>query len=831
MKPTLRFLLATAGVTSLIMSVQAATVPPAAAAQVRAEIQLPAEALEPQPDPRPWTEKVVPELQARAAQTTGNLDCIIVFRKPTALADALAFPPGSPTRLKWIASTADTIDREYAGVGVRTLTRYAYLPMAHVTIPASMLAAIALDPRVDAITMNRTAHVFRAPGEALIHVPQVQALGYTGQGIGIAVLDTGVDYTHPELSPGGTTAAAKTVKLADVIDNDGDPMDEEGHGTSVAGIAAGSSGGVAPAARIVAVRVLDKKGIGSSDQILTGINDVIASVSNGNPFDIVVVNLSLGGYFQNQPTPPPQPCDADVPDFASAFQTLNNAGVLVVVASGNGGCTSGVAWPACVSQAMAVGAVYTSAFAQSITFPKPTDGCATTSCSDSPAADKVACYDDSGPELDVWAPGHLSNTPTLAGHEPSVTECWLQDTPRYDACFGGTSAAAPYVSGVAALLTQAVPGRTVAALRNAIKSTGNPVTDSRNSVTRNSIRADAALTALQTNQCTAPTPPTGLATDTSSFCSGQSFTLSWSAVSGAASYTVQLASDAAFTSLISLTPSTFTSSPVSISLTGSQAGTVYARVRANASCGASSSYSSTVQLAFTGTCGTVTYTNAYWVSSVAHTPGFAPAYWYSDLAVFNPSSSTAQVLLTYNGSVALAPVTSSIGALQQVTWKDVLTSAFGLAGTDVGDILVQSTQSLIVQTRTYSETDPTQPTFGASVIGLDTSHAISQGQVGYFTNLRSDGNFRTNVEALNTSSVTASVEVRFFTNGGVQIGSPVTFSVDPYKRNQVNMALPSGQTSAYGVIRVLNAGPKILALASVVDGGSGDPTTVEMVVP
>jgi len=120
----------------------------------------------------------------------------------------------------------------------------------------------------------------------------------------IAILDTGVDYTHPDLvtrviNQGGSALAAGS----DCIDFDNDPMDEYGHGTHVAGIAAATAGnaqgvhGVSPTSPVLAVRVLDATGFGSTFSIVCGIEYVIngATAANQTPRRADVINMSLGG--------------------------------------------------------------------------------------------------------------------------------------------------------------------------------------------------------------------------------------------------------------------------------------------------------------------------------------------------------------------------------------------------------------------------------------------------------------------------------------------------------------------------------------------------------
>jgi subtilisin family serine protease len=769
------------------------------------------------PDPRPWSEKVAPGLLAAALERRGEVECLVTLRSPEILADFRQVPFDHRDRLRWIARSGDELDHDLRPAGVTVLTRYSHLPVLHVRVPADALSRLAADPRVEAVSPNRVARATRTEGKALMRTSQPPVGAYTGAGVTVAVLDTGVDYTHTELSPGGTDLSAKTIKGADVIDGDNDPMDGEGHGTAVAGIIAGASGGVAPSAKIYAVRILDNEGNGTGDQIIAGVNDVVSRVSGGNPLNIKVANMSLGGYFDDGI--PPQPCDDDIPELAVPFSTLGAAGVLPVASGGNGGCTDGVAWPACITSTLAVGAVYDANIGSGVSFSE--GQCIPSGCTESTtAADMIACFNDSGAELDVWAPSFCATTTAKGG--------------GYDGCFGGTSASAPYASGVAALLTQAVPARGATALHSAITNSGVDLTDTRNGITRKSIRADSALTALQSG-CTAPAVPGGVALDKSSACSGTQFTLSWNAVSGAVSYKVQVATDANFTSVVTLTPTdTFTGTAVNLTLTGSYVGPLYMRVRANASCGASSQYSGAVQLQFTGTtCGS-SYAKTYYLSGVAHTPGVAPAFWYSDTAILNAGTSSVQLRISFNGvNSTPAPLALTLAAHQQVTWNDVLLQAFGSTTSDAGVIVVEATGPVIVLGRTYAKTTPTALSYGSAYPGMEAAQALSSGQVGYLAGLRSDANFRTNVEAVNVGTVNATVEFRFLSNAGAPVGTTTLAEIAPGKRASQTRALPSGQSAAFAEVRVTPTGAKVLAFATVMDADANatDPTTIELRIP
>ncbi len=458
-------------------AVAALAAPRAAAAPARVEAAFSAEALRLPPDPRSPDEKVAPGLVLRAASAAADeeLDVLVTFREPDAVRKASAGGPLGPARRGWIARTGDQVAGDLAGEGVRLSGRFPNLAVVRASVTPRGLAALAADPRVLGVTRNGVKRALDAEGDAVLDVPAVRGLGLDGSGVGIAVVDTGVDDTHPEL-PAGT----KVARLWNAIGHDTDTHDGYGHGTAVAGIAAGLLTGVARGAMVAAVKVLDDTGYGTDADVLEGLDAVLASVANGNPYRIRVANMSLGGYFDEVKPPEPGRCDVLAPDYKAAFDALAAAGVLVVAASGNGGCTSGIAVPACISTALSVGAVYDAdigpaAFGH--------DQCTPSGCSDPKTGpDVVACYSDSGDRLDVFAPSFNARAPARGG--------------GYLTRFGGTSAAAPYVSGVAALLAGASPGATPLELKGAIRETGTPLTDPRNGITRNRVDAYAALQRL-----------------------------------------------------------------------------------------------------------------------------------------------------------------------------------------------------------------------------------------------------------------------------------------------------------------------------------------------
>jgi subtilisin family serine protease len=261
------------------------------------------------------------------------------------------------------------------------------------------------------------------------HYPSI-----TGSGVTVAVIDTGIDYTQPSLG-GGFGSGFKVVGGYDFLDNDSDPMDQSGHGTSVAGVIAAKPytvngityQGVAPNAKLVALRV------GTEDSILdSNIERALQWVINNyRTYGISVVNLSLGsGNYTDPRTSSP---------LSDEFAQLRNLGIFVTAASGNSNdqnsgpiSRDGVAYPAADPNVFAVGAVDSS--------------------------DVITSWTQRGDELDMLAPGVNIVMPKLGGG--FVTE-------------DGTSFASPYVAGAAALIKQLDPSAKAGDIGSILMSSGH----------------------------------------------------------------------------------------------------------------------------------------------------------------------------------------------------------------------------------------------------------------------------------------------------------------------------------------------------------------------
>ncbi|MGW4596317.1 S8 family peptidase [Streptomyces sp. NPDC004457] len=260
-----------------------------------------------------------------------------------------------------------------------------------------------------------------------IGAPTAWAAGYTGKGVKVAVLDTGVDTSHPDLkdqvieSKNFTTAA--------------DAKDHFGHGTHVASIVAGTGAksggkykGVAPDAKLLNGKVLDDNGFGDDSGILAGMEWAASQGAD-------VINLSLGGYD----TPEIDPLEAEVNKLSA------EKGVLFAIAAGNEGPQS-IGSPGSADAALTVGAV--------------------------DDKDKLADFSSTGPRAgdgaikpDVTAPGVDI---TAAAAKGSVIDQEVGEKPEGYLTISGTSMATPHVAGAAAILKQEHPDWGYAELKGAL---------------------------------------------------------------------------------------------------------------------------------------------------------------------------------------------------------------------------------------------------------------------------------------------------------------------------------------------------------------------------
>ena len=192
-----------------------------------------------------------------------------------------------------------------------------------------------------------------------INASALYAKGATGKGYSVAVVDTGVNASHPFLGDRVVAEACFTYNRScpngtNEMVGPGSAKPIHWHGTHVAGIIAGkdsSMRGVAPEANIVAVNVFEKDGSAYEESLLSGLEYVLSVKSK---YNIIAVNLSLGTSKVWLSA-----CDTAVPELTKIINDLFKAGVVVVAAAGNG-FSHGMSNPACISGVVGVAASYTS---------------------------------------------------------------------------------------------------------------------------------------------------------------------------------------------------------------------------------------------------------------------------------------------------------------------------------------------------------------------------------------------------------------------------------------------------------------------------------------
>jgi len=306
---------------------------------------------------------------------------------------------------------------------------------------------------VKGVYLDKKVHVLLNESVPMINATVVWEMqdangtNVTGEGIKIAIIDTGVDYTHPDL--GNCTQAqflngtcAKVIGGYDFVNNDLDPMDDYGHGTHVAATAAGNGTlyGVAPGAQILAYKVCDIDGNCYVSNIILSVEQAVVDGAN-------VISMSLGSYDCD-------PFDAE----SQAVDTAVDQGVVNVIAAGNSGPSARtVGSPGCARKAITVAAA----------------------CKPSQIGIDVYC-DTSIAEFSSRGPARIFQKPDVAA--PGVLICAAELGDWYSAsrciddnhiAISGTSMATPHVAGAVALILQKHPDWTPFQVKAAIRYTAD----------------------------------------------------------------------------------------------------------------------------------------------------------------------------------------------------------------------------------------------------------------------------------------------------------------------------------------------------------------------
>jgi subtilisin family serine protease/predicted small secreted protein len=336
-------------------------------------------------------------------------------------------------------------------------------PQMAMTVDAAALTALYNNPTVSNVWPDEQKKLSLAQAGLQIGADAAWTAGFTGAGQTVAILDSGVDKTHPFLSgkvvsegcysttgssttstcPGGV--ASSTAAGSGVNCNLAYPGCD--HGTHVAGIAAGKDpgtvgySGIAKDANIIAIQVFSY----SDASITAWTSDIIFGLSRvyalRTTYSIAAVNLSLGGgqYFSN--------CDTS--EMKPSIDQLRAVGIATIVATGNDDWTDSTGSPACISTAISVGSIC--------------DNAASSACT-AAGYGGIASYSDIASFVSLLAPGSLISSSVPGG--------------TY-AAWNGTSMATPMVTGAFAVAKQKAPAESVTNLLAAFTSTATLVNDTR----------------------------------------------------------------------------------------------------------------------------------------------------------------------------------------------------------------------------------------------------------------------------------------------------------------------------------------------------------------
>jgi serine protease AprX len=312
----------------------------------------------------------------------------------------------------------------------QVLYRYDTINGVAINVPGDAASKLNTLKNVKYIEKDITFHATLDKATSIVGAPQVWDLGYTGKGVKVALVDSGIDGSHPDLK-------GRIVEWKDLVSGKDTPYDDFGHGTHCAGIIGGNGAadngkykGVAPEVSFIGVKVLGKDGSGSLSTILNGINYAAKS-------DAQIISMSLGSDEHSEAM-----------DDAVCKAVEN--GKIVICAAGNSGPNAKtIGCPSDCKNVISVGA---------------TD-----------KNDQIASFSSRGPTSDgrlkpeICAPGKdiVSTRATGIHNEKAIDNNYIS--------MSGTSMACPVVSGSVALMVQKNPKLTAAEVKDILEKTAKPI--------------------------------------------------------------------------------------------------------------------------------------------------------------------------------------------------------------------------------------------------------------------------------------------------------------------------------------------------------------------
>jgi serine protease AprX len=300
--------------------------------------------------------------------------------------------------------------------------------VAKVELDSVAHIAVTPDP-VKIIAPSNVAATTIAWGVSKINAPAVWQQGITGKGVTVAVVDTGVDATHPDLSHMPSSTDPKVVGWIDYVNSQASPYDDHGHGTHVCGTISGigTNGiqtGVAPGTKLMVAKVFDSSGNGATSNMLLAFDWAIANHAN-------IISMSAGSTVHSD-------------SMTLATNNIISQGIVPVFAGGNyGPAASTIICPGDEQNAIAAGA---------------TD-----------SNNAIASFSSHGP---VTLGGLTYIKPDVSAPGVDITSTYpLAKVPTGYASMSGTSMATPHISGTVALMLEAKPTLTPAQVSQVLQST------------------------------------------------------------------------------------------------------------------------------------------------------------------------------------------------------------------------------------------------------------------------------------------------------------------------------------------------------------------------
>jgi serine protease AprX len=373
---------------------------------------------------------------------------------------------GSRRFVRVIVQTTDpeSIERVVRTLGGRAGRRLTSVPGVVAEVPVRGLEVLSAHPGVRAVDLDRPIRGTLERTAATIGARWVaENLGVDGTGIGVAIIDSGVTRSHDDL-------ATRVVHFVDFVDFQGQPYDGYGHGTHVAGIIAGSGQhsdgarrGIAPGAHLVVLKTLDRRGDGYISNAIAALDYAIEQRA---AYNIRVINLSVAaGVYESYKTDP----------LTLAAARAVDAGIVVVTAAGNLGRHSngrtqygGITAPGNAPWVLTVGAS-----SHNGTIDRSDDSVAPFSSMGPSAIDLVAKPDLLAPGVGIESTADAGSTLFMSRPDARLWGTGATATEPY-LSLSGTSMASPVVAATVALMVQANPTLTPAAVKAILRGSAEP---------------------------------------------------------------------------------------------------------------------------------------------------------------------------------------------------------------------------------------------------------------------------------------------------------------------------------------------------------------------